>query len=59
MLDLSGVPDAAVGDEVLVAGTDGDERIGVADLALWQKANALEVLTSFVRHAPYRFVRQP
>lgn len=59
MLDLSGVPDAAVGDEVLVAGTDGDECIGVADLALWQKANALEVLTSFVRHAPYRFVRQP
>jgi alanine racemase len=58
MLDLTDVPGAAVGDEVLVAGTDGDEHIGVADLAQWQKANALEVLTSFVRHAPYRFVRQ-
>ncbi|MGE0432452.1 MAG: alanine racemase [Planctomycetota bacterium] len=35
MIDVGGVPDAAVGDVVTLIGHDGEARIGVEELAAW------------------------
>jgi alanine racemase len=51
-LDLSTVQDPTIGDEVLVLGGDGEERITLAELAEWQQASALEVLTAFSGRMP-------
>jgi alanine racemase len=47
-LDLTGVA-AAVGDEVVVLGTHGDEAITAAEIASWQGAAADDVVLSFDR----------
>jgi alanine racemase len=46
VLDLSAVPRAAVGQEVVVLGASGNERIAVEDLARWQGAGVNDVLMS-------------
>jgi alanine racemase len=50
-LDLTGV-DAAVGDEVVFLGTQGDEAITAAEIASWQGATADDVVLSFDRKLP-------
>lgn len=51
-LDLTDVPNAALGDPVLALGRDGPERITLDDVATWQGASALEVLTTFNDRLP-------
>lgn len=46
-LDLENFSDASVGDEVVLLGESGDERITLADLSRWQGAPPHEVLMGF------------
>jgi alanine racemase len=55
-LDVTGVPDAAVGTEVVVLGEQGGERIGAEDVAEWAGTIPYEVLTNVSRRVP-RFYR--
>ncbi len=54
ILDLSDLPDAGVGDEVFLAGPMDGDGISVADIAGWQNASLLALLTALgagLRHA--------
>jgi alanine racemase len=44
MVDVTDVPQARTGDEVVLIGTQGDETITAADLAVWQDSIPYEVL---------------
>ena len=46
VLDLSLVPEARIGDEVVVLGGDGDQRISLDDIARWQGGGVNDVLMS-------------
>jgi alanine racemase len=48
-LDLSEVPAAEVGDEVVAIGTDGRESIALEEVAAWQARSSLETMISFAR----------
>jgi alanine racemase len=48
-LDLTGV-EAAVGDEVVVLGEQGDEAITATEIADWQGAHVDDVVLAFDRH---------
>lgn len=52
ILDVSAVERAAIGDLVTVLGVDGDERIGIEDLALWGTVKPLDVLLGFDGRLP-------
>jgi alanine racemase len=54
-LDLTGV-EAAVGDEVVVLGEQGDEAISAAEIAVWQCAQVDDVVLAFDRHVPRFYV---
>ena len=54
-LDLTGV-DAAVGDEVVVLGTQGNETITAAEIASWQGASADDVVLAFDRKLARTYV---
>ena len=56
VLDLSGIPDAKVGDEVLVLGHAGDRRIDLGDIARWQSVGDNDVLMNLDRRVPLRHV---
>ena len=55
-LDLSDVPDAVVGDEVVVLGPQGEEAITAADLAAWQGVRVDDVVLAFDGRMPRRYV---
>lgn len=44
VIDLSNVPEARVGDEVVVMGRSGDEEITLQDLANWQGTTSSDIL---------------
>jgi alanine racemase len=54
-LDLTGV-EAAVGDEVVVLGEQGDEAISAHEIANWQSAQVDDVVLAFDRHVPRFYV---
>ena len=56
VLDLSGVEDAAVGDEVIALGTQGKERITLEEAAEWQGISPLVVVTGLGARLPHRHV---
>lgn len=53
-LDLSGIDGPEIGDEVVVLGASGDQRITVEEMAAWQGSAPLAVLMSFDRRLPSR-----
>ena len=57
VLDLTGVEDAAVGDEVIALGAQGGERITLAEIAEWQGVSPLVVATGLGARIPHRYVR--
>ena len=57
VLDLTGVEDAAVGDEVIALGAQGGERITLAEIAEWQGVSPLVVSTGLGARIPHRYVR--
>ena len=56
VLDLSEVADAAVGDEVIALGTQGEERITLDEVAEWQGVSPLVVATGLGARLPHRYV---
>lgn len=55
-LDVTDVPEASLGAEVVVLGEQGEERIGAEDVAEWAGTIPYEVLTNVSRRVP-RFYR--
>ena len=55
ILDLSRVADAAVGDEVVVVGAQGEERITLEEVAAWQGVSPLTVLAGLGGRVPQRY----
>ena len=51
-VDVTGVPGVAVGDECVLLGSQGDERIDVAELAARAGVAAYEVWCGFGRRLP-------
>jgi len=56
MVDLGPEGTAFNGDEVVLVGNQGDERIGVEDLAAWQGTIPYEILTGISERVPRRLV---
>ncbi|MBA2685355.1 MAG: alanine racemase [Gemmatimonadaceae bacterium] len=54
MLDVTDIP-AAVGDIATLLGSDGDERITIADLAEWASASPYELLTGLHARLPRHY----
>lgn len=55
-LDVSEVPDVAIGDEVVILGEQGDEAIHAEELAVWAGTIGYEVLTNISRRVPRVYV---
>jgi len=56
VLDVTTVPDAAIGDAALLWGGDGAARISVEELACWQGQTPLHVVMNMNRRVPCTFV---
>jgi alanine racemase len=55
LLDFEG---AAIGDTVTVLGSDGDDKITIAELADWQGSRALDVLMNFDGRLPHQYLNE-
>lgn len=51
-IDLTGKPEVTVGDEVVLLGDQGSERIGAGDLARWGGTVCYDVLAGWRRRLP-------
>lgn len=56
-VDVTGVPGAALGDEVTVIGRSGEERIGADRMAAWAETIPWEVLCGIGSRVPRLFLR--
>ena len=56
VLDLSGVADAAVGDEVIALGRQGDERVTLDEVAAWHGVSPLVVVSGLGARLPHRYL---
>jgi len=59
VLDLTDVPGAAVGDEVVAIGRQGEERIGADDIGALVGTNAYEVLCGIAPRVPRDYIGHP
>lgn len=55
-LDLSDLDGARIGDEVVLLGASGDQRIAIDELASWQAGRPHRVLLAFDRRLPRRYL---
>jgi alanine racemase len=55
MIDVTGVPGAAAGDEVVLLGAQGAGSIGVSELAAWADAIPYEIFCGLGRRLPRRY----
>jgi len=55
VVEVSAIPDVAIGDEVVVIGAQGEERIGAEEVARWAETIPYEVLTSIHTQIPRRY----
>lgn len=56
MVDVSHLPDVAIGDEVVLMGGQGEEWIDPRDLVKWKKTVCYEILTGWRARLPRRYV---
>lgn len=56
MVDLSDIPEAKVGDEVIVIGGQGKERITAKEIAEWANTIPYEILTSLGSKAKRKYI---
>ena len=54
-LDVSAVPEVAVGDAATFIGADGEERISAEEVASWSGTNSYEVVTAVGRRVQRRY----
>ena len=57
-VDVGNEETPQIGEEAVIVGSDGEERITLEDVAGWLGRTPLEVMTTFSRHLPVRFVGQ-
>lgn len=55
MIDLTDIPDVSVGDEVIILGFSGNEKITAWDIANWANTIPYEVLTSLGSKAKRKY----
>jgi alanine racemase len=55
-IDLSQIDNPSIGDEVVVFGSDGSDRISVEEMADWQGQSALHVVMNMNGRFPIRFL---
>ncbi len=55
VVDVTDIPDVAIGDEVVVIGSQGQERISAEEVARWADTIPYEVLTSIHTQIPRRY----
>jgi alanine racemase len=53
--DLLDLEDVSIGDNVVIVGEDGNDRITLAELASWQGNGLLDVLMNFDGRLPHRY----
>ncbi|MGA2081629.1 MAG: alanine racemase [Holophaga sp.] len=58
VLDLTGIPEAAEGDEVLLMGRSGDDEVDLAEVADWTGLHRLELMATIGRRVPRVYLRQ-
>ncbi|MGJ8630743.1 MAG: alanine racemase, partial [Glaciecola sp.] len=56
MVDVSHLPDVAIGDEVVLMGGQGDEWIDPRDLVKWKKTVCYEILTGWRSRLPRKYI---
>ena len=58
MVDVTEIPGAAEGDEVVLLGSQGEERIDADEIAEWAGTISYEVLLSFSSRVPRVYVNE-
>jgi alanine racemase len=58
MIDVSSVPEACVGDEAVLIGSQGSEQIQAGELAAWAGTISYEVLTGLKSRVPRVYLRE-
>ena len=56
MVDVTDVRGATIGDEAILIGQQGSERITAADLAAWQQTIPYEILCAIGPRVPRRYL---
>lgn len=56
MIDITEVPRAQIGDEAILIGQQGSERITATDLATWQQTIPYEILCAIGSRVPRRYL---
>ncbi len=59
MIDVTDVPGVEIGDETILIGEQGQERITAADLASWQQTIPYEVLCAIGPRVPRQYLPLP
>jgi alanine racemase len=57
MVDLAAAPAAQVGDEVVLFGSQGDERLGVDEVAAWSRTLHYEIMCTIGKRVTRIYVR--
>jgi alanine racemase len=59
MVDVTGIPDVKLGDEVVVMGRQGDDEITAHDLGKWTDTFAHEIMTRMGKRLPIVYRQTP
>jgi alanine racemase len=59
MIDVSEIPGAQVGDEVVLLGKQGSDEIHVSELARWAETIPYEIFCGISKRVPRHFIRGP
>ena len=57
-INVSHIPTAAVGDEVVLMGRQGDDCISADEIATWIRSNNYEVVTSIAPRVPRTYINR-
>lgn len=57
MIDLSGVPEAAIGDEVIIYGDGSENTVSIQEAALWAGTNKNDIVSRLTRRPPRVYLR--
>ena len=57
-INVSQIPGAAVGDEVVLMGQQGDDCISADEIAAWIHSNNYEVVTSVAPRVPRTYINR-
>ena len=58
-VDVTDVPEAALGDEVVLMGNQGDQQITAQELAILKRSVSYDILTNWRSRLPRRYPGGP